>query len=117
MPGDDNIVPFTDLTRHVHKICSDVVTSEDGGVLEVALQHKEIYYNTITAFHGGYDNLNVSVSSDGGRCADAIFTIGRNVVQIGNNNNNNNNNYRIYKAPYIIKIPITFKTENRNKHR
>ncbi len=45
-------------------MCSDQLMLDEE--LEVALQHEQMYYNTIIAFHGGYDKLNVSESSDGG---------------------------------------------------
>ncbi|XP_038050728.1 uncharacterized protein LOC119723897 [Patiria miniata] len=54
-PGLSNMVDFIQVSRHEHSACSGYVT----------LQHGETYYSTLVAFHGGYDKLNVSASSDG----------------------------------------------------
>ncbi|XP_038062441.1 uncharacterized protein LOC119732930 [Patiria miniata] len=54
-PGLSNVVDFVKVSRQEHSACSGYVT----------LQHGETYYSTLTAFHGGYDKLNVSASSDG----------------------------------------------------
>ena len=55
-PGLSNVVDFVKLSRREHTACSGYVT----------LQHGETYYSTLVAFHGGYDKLNVSGTSNGG---------------------------------------------------
>ncbi|XP_022102001.1 uncharacterized protein LOC110985344 [Acanthaster planci] len=54
-PSLSNVVDYIKVSRREHSACSGYVT----------LQHGETYYSTLVAFHGGYDKLNVSASSDG----------------------------------------------------
>ncbi|XP_038050876.1 uncharacterized protein LOC119724026 [Patiria miniata] len=54
-PGLSNVVDFIKLSGREHSACSGYVT----------IQHGEMYYSTLVAFHGGYDKLNVSSSSNG----------------------------------------------------
>ncbi|XP_033637389.1 uncharacterized protein LOC117298318 isoform X2 [Asterias rubens] len=54
-PLTSNVVNFVKVSRREHGTCSGYVT----------LQHGETYYSTLVAFHGGYDKLNVSASSNG----------------------------------------------------
>ncbi|XP_022100338.1 uncharacterized protein LOC110984441 [Acanthaster planci] len=54
-PGLSNVVNYIKLSHREHTACSDYVT----------LQHRETYYSTLIAFHGGYDKVNVTASSNG----------------------------------------------------
>ncbi|XP_022103294.1 uncharacterized protein LOC110986022 [Acanthaster planci] len=54
-PSLSNVVNTVKVSRREHKACSGYVT----------LQHGETYYSTLVAFHGGYDKLNVTASSNG----------------------------------------------------
>ena len=56
-PGKEDVVAAVSLTPRQHKVCSGYVT----------LQHGQTYYFNLLAFHGGYDKLNVSASSNGGK--------------------------------------------------
>ena len=54
--GLDDIVTFELMGSHSTDHCWDV-----------SLQHNHRYYATVTAFHGGHDDLNVTAHSNGGK--------------------------------------------------
>ena len=55
--GSDNIVPSTNMSYTVTSYCKD----------GLHLQHKTVYFASVTAFNGGHNERAVTVNSDGGR--------------------------------------------------
>ena len=55
--GSDNIVPYTRLSYNVTSQCMD----------GLHLQHKAVYFCSVTAVNGGLIERNVTVNSNGGR--------------------------------------------------
>ena len=64
-PLISNVVNFVKVSRREHGTCSGYVT----------LQHGETYYSTLVAFHGGFDKLNVSASSNGGSFTPMLLSL------------------------------------------
>ena len=55
-PGNDDVVANTVLSYHVTSHCVD----------GLQLQHRRVYYSSVTAVNGGLVEKNVTVHSDGG---------------------------------------------------
>ena len=62
--GSDDIVPYTRLSYDVTSQCVD----------GLHLQHKAVYFVSVTAVNGGLVERNVTVNSDGGRVQLYVLT-------------------------------------------
>lgn len=54
-PGVMDTLEPVEVSRSVHSYCG-----------RVTLQHNVKYFTTLTAYHGGNDKMNVTMSSNGG---------------------------------------------------